>query len=164
VDLTPEHIYRSCAEASWEAPGTQRLWNGYQRDIYIKLMIERPDWRAVVDSAYRAGQEDAARQPAEPVKEGERLTADRVRGLLNSAERGIWLAPPPWTGGYHEHVAKWLEQVAEQIVTGLEATPEQQGALSLAQAYLTWRADQVDQPRTPSGCDGEDNPEERTDG
>jgi hypothetical protein len=57
----PREVYEACAEASWEAPGTQRLWPDVQRETYIELMMARPDWRALVDTAYRAGRQDAAR-------------------------------------------------------------------------------------------------------
>lgn len=62
MDLTPgPEVYRACAEASWDAPGTQRLWRDEQREQYVELMLARPDWRALVDTAYRAGRQDAAR-------------------------------------------------------------------------------------------------------
>jgi hypothetical protein len=59
--MTPDKVYRGAAEASWNAPGTRTIWAGHQRDTYITLMLARPNWRALVDHAYRAGREAAAR-------------------------------------------------------------------------------------------------------
>lgn len=52
---TPDEVYQACAEASWNAPGTQRLWRRDQQDTYIETMLARPDWRALIDTAYQAG-------------------------------------------------------------------------------------------------------------
>jgi len=93
VDLTPgPEVYRACAEASWGAPGTQRLWSDKQRETYIELMLARPDWRALVDAAYRAGREDAARSMVAavvagnppPVRPGQQLTAEALRAWLGT--------------------------------------------------------------------------------
>lgn len=57
MTAVPDEVYRACAEASWDAPGTRNLWRDEQRDTYVALMLKRPDWRALVDTAYRKGWE-----------------------------------------------------------------------------------------------------------
>jgi hypothetical protein len=53
--IADERVYRACAEASWDAPGTRNIWRDEQRETYVRLMLARPDWRALVDVAFTAG-------------------------------------------------------------------------------------------------------------
>jgi hypothetical protein len=105
VDLTPEHVYRSCAEAAWDAPGTQRLWNGNQRDTYIELMLARPDWRAIVDVAYRAGWGDHSTLVHDDRAAYQAGREDAARDIARACEKARDEAPqtPGWFA--YDHAA-----------------------------------------------------------
>lgn len=60
MDRTPERVYRASAEMAWE-DGGKKLFSHLDVEAYVELMLSRPDWRVLVDVAYRAGQEDTAR-------------------------------------------------------------------------------------------------------
>lgn len=95
----PDEVYRTCAEASWDAPGTRNIWCDEQQETYVELMLKRPDWRALVESAYRAGREDAARDRDDQIRRAVRRLVARIIANAHLLDVPFTDAPDrsPWT-------------------------------------------------------------------